>query len=136
MKIFFAASIRGGRGNQPEFVAIVRALEKYGIVHAPFTADATLSEYGETGLPDSKILERELEALEDSDIVVAEVTTPSLGVGYILANATQLGKKTIALYQGENLLKLSSMIKGDEHIAVHLYRDGELDALLEGLLTS
>ena len=132
MKIFFAASIKGGREHQPTFDFIVRELQKYGTVHAPYVGDAALSEYGETGLSDTSIVERERAALSDADLVVAEVTTPSLGVGYLLAVAAQAGKKIIALYQGENLLKLSSMVKGDTRINVQLYKNNEqLVALLE-----
>lgn len=131
MNIFFAASIKGGRALQPEFEIITNLLERLGTVHAPHTADATLSSFGETALPDSEIAERELSALAEADIVVVEVTTPSLGVGYLIARATGMNKKVIALYRGENTLKLSSMIKGDARVFVHTYEnDAELEKLI------
>ena len=121
MNIFFAASIRGGREQQPLYDAVVSELKKYGEVHAPHTADATLTNFGETELPDSEIHERELAALTHADIVVAEVTVPSLGVGYLVARASEMGKRVVVLYHGENLLELSSMIKGDQRVTVRRY---------------
>ena len=69
-----------------------------------------------------KVHDRELDTLEKSDLVVAEVTTPSLGVGYLISQAINLNKKVIALYNGEDTLKLSAMIKGDKNIEICLYK--------------
>ena len=63
--------------------------------------------------------------LAKSDIVVAEVTTPSLGVGYLISQATHSNKKVIALYNGEDALKLSAMIKGNKNVRVYLYKTEE-----------
>ena len=121
MKIFFTGAIRGGRARQPNYAAIVKILRQYGTVLSEHVADETISEYGETDVSKEKIHDRELEALAKSDAVVAEVTTPSLGVGYLIAHASRLEKKIIALYNGEDTLKLSAMIKGDAHVTVYAY---------------
>lgn len=122
IKIFFIGSIRGGRINQPQYVGIIEILEQYGIVFSKHVAGKSLGEYGETDLDKEEIHDRELETLKKSDFVVAEVTTPSLGVGYLIAEAIKLNKKVIALYNGEDTLKLSAMIKGDRNVRVHLYK--------------
>ncbi len=124
-KIFFIGSIRGGRINQPHYVGIVEILKQYGIVFSEHVADKSLGEYGETDLEKEEIHDRELETLGKSDIVVAEVTTPSLGVGYLISQSISLNKKVIALYNGEDTLKLSAMIKGDKNVQVHLYKTEE-----------
>ncbi|MDO8482501.1 MAG: nucleoside 2-deoxyribosyltransferase [bacterium] len=130
-KIFFIGSIRGGRINQPEYVGIVEILKQYGIVFSKHVADKSLGEYGETDLEKEEIHDRELDTLKNSDLVVAEVTTPSLGVGYLISQAVSLNKKVIALYNGEDTLKLSAMIKGDKDVKVHLYKTKEdLNAIL------
>ena len=118
MNIFFTGSIRGGRAQQPEYAFIVKALEKYGTVFSEHVSDEKISEYGETRLSAKEVLTREREALQKCDIVVAEVTTPSLGVGYLVGEATSLGKSVVALYAGENTLKLSAIIKGDPNVKV------------------
>ncbi len=121
MKIFFAGSIRGGRIEQPQYKQIVELLKKYGVVSSEHIGDDELSEYGETHLSDKEILEREMQELKNSDIVVAEVTTASAGVGYLIAQASVLGKKVIAFYNREDTLRLSSIIKGDKNITIHTY---------------
>jgi hypothetical protein len=125
MNIFFAGSIRGGREKQPQYAFITNTLKKYGDVYSQFVHDGALSDFGETRLSDAEIHSRELEALEKADIIVAEVTTPSLGVGYLIAHATASKKRAIALYQGEDTLKLSAMITGNPLVEVHTYQSVE-----------
>jgi len=122
LKIFFTGAMRGGRINQPQYDDIVEILEQHGTVFSKHVADKSFGEYGETDLEKEEIHNRELDMLEKSDLVVAEVTTPSLGVGYLISKAINLNKKVIALYNGEDTLKLSAMIKGNKNVKVHLYR--------------
>ncbi|MEK7530338.1 MAG: nucleoside 2-deoxyribosyltransferase [Patescibacteria group bacterium] len=132
MKIFFIGSIRGGRANQPHYVSIVSALEKFGTVSPQHVSDEALSEFGETRLTGTEILERELAALATCDVVVAEVTTPSLGVGYLIGRATILNKKVIALHNGGDTSLLSGIIKGDSGVEIHTYKtDTDIDNILQ-----
>src|SRR3989338_7417229 len=107
MDIFFIGAIRGGRAHQPKYADIVALLKKFGTVLSEHIADETISDYGETDLSKEEIHAREIESLKKSDVVVAEVTTPSLGVGYLLGEAVRLGKRVIGLYCGEDTDKLS-----------------------------
>jgi hypothetical protein len=137
MNIFFTGAVSGGRAQQPNYERIVAALAAYGTVYSRHVQDDTLSEYGETSLTPAEILNREQDQLGKSDVVVAEVTTPSLGVGYLLALASSFDKRIIALYQGDDSLKLSALIKGDPRIEVITYKTdddfkGVLDASLRG----
>ncbi len=132
MNIFFTGSIRGGRENQPQYARIVKMLEKHGTVFSKHVADETLSQYGETNLTNAEILARELDALSTSDVVVAEVTTPSHGVGYFIARATLQGKKVVALHCGEYELKLSGIIQGDPGVELHIYKtDEDIERILQ-----
>ena len=123
--IYFAAAITGGRMNQPHYAEIVEILEQYGTVFSKHVADKSLGEYGETDIGKEEIHARELERLTQSDIIVAEVTTSSLGVGYLIAHAVSQHKKVIALYNGEDSMKLTAMIAGDKNIDVRLYKTKE-----------
>ena len=125
MKIFFTAAITGGRAKQPQYTDIVETLEQYGTVFSKHVAEATLGAYGETDVTKEEIHDRELDALRKSDVAVAEVTTPSLGVGYLVAQAVNLNKKVIALYNGEDSMKLTAMVAGDKQIRVRLYKTRE-----------
>ncbi|MBI2443686.1 MAG: nucleoside 2-deoxyribosyltransferase [Candidatus Magasanikbacteria bacterium] len=123
MNIYFIGAIRGGRIHQPQYSEIVSGLKKYGTVLSAQVADETISDYGETNLTKEEIHDRELELLKTSDVVVAEVTVPSLGVGYLIAQALNLNKRVCCLYWGENTYKLSAMIKGNKMAKVYLYRN-------------
>lgn len=122
MNIFFTAAISGGRAHQPEYAQLVHMLENYGTVYSRHIKDEGLSQYGETAEKPSNILAREKDALEQCEIIVAEVTTPSLGVGYLLASASSMNKKILALFQADDTMKLSAIIKGDPRIQVRTYQ--------------
>ncbi|SCM82417.1 Putative 2'-deoxynucleoside 5'-phosphate N-hydrolase 1 (fragment) [uncultured Sporomusa sp.] len=81
MNIYFAGSIRGER--QPEnvetFKRIIDVLKKYGTVLTEHVGDSKLTSTGEK-LPDCEIFNRDIKWLENADLVVAEVTSPNLGV--------------------------------------------------------
>jgi 2'-deoxynucleoside 5'-phosphate N-hydrolase len=88
MKIYFAGSIRGGREDSDIYLQIVSVLRRYGTVLTEHVADADLSVAGEQ-LSDQQIYERDLQWLRSCDCLVAEVTKPSLGVGYEIGKATE-----------------------------------------------
>lgn len=122
MKIYFTWAIKWGRENQPQFEYIVRELKKYGTVFSQHVASDEISQYGETNISSSEILMREIKGIMESDVIVADVSTPSLWVGYLLHLASSQSKKIIALYQWESTLKLSSIIKADTNIKVYTYK--------------
>lgn len=123
MNIYFAVAVRGGRSEQPAYAEILAILKRHGTVLNERVADETISDYGETDITKQQIHEREMQSLEQADLIVAEVTTPSLGVGYLIAEAIRLSKRVVCLYHGNDTHKLSAMIKGDERIEVHTYTD-------------
>lgn len=135
MNLFFTASVRGGRAHQPNHERIVAALARYGTVASRHIADKALSQWGETSLDAKEIRERELAALAAADVVVAEVTAPSLGVGYLIAEASRAGKKIVALYDGKDAEKLSGIVKGDPNVTLRLYEtEADIDAVLKETL--
>ena len=108
MKIYFAGSIRGGREDKNLYSQIIKNLQKYGTVLTEHIGDQNLTDSGED-LSDKFIYERDLYWIKESDIVVAEVTQPSLGVGYEIGKAEEHGKKILCLYR-ENNKRISAMI--------------------------
>jgi len=73
-------------------------------------------------LPEEKIFERDMGYIQEADVLVAEVSTPSLGVGYEIAKAEQWGKKVLCLYKKFNDgRKISGMIKGNKTLALKEY---------------
>jgi 2'-deoxynucleoside 5'-phosphate N-hydrolase len=121
MKIYFAGSIRGGRDDKALYLEIIEQLNDYGRVLTEHIGDAELSVRGEAA--DNKAIhDRDLSWLKESDYVVAEVTTPSLGVGYELGKATEWGKPVLCLYRPTESRVLSAMVSGSAKIKLCEYQ--------------
>lgn len=125
MKIYFAGSIRGGRSDQEVYLSIIKELEKYGTVLNEHIGARLLTDQGEINITDKEIFERDLNWIKESDLVVAEVTVPSLGVGYEIGQAQSIGKKIVCLYRTEEGKKLSGMISGNSYLNIYKYKTFE-----------
>jgi hypothetical protein len=121
MKIYFAGAIRGGRQDAALYYEIVRQLQKHGEVLTEHVANAELGVLGQE-IGDRKIHDRDLDWLRESDYLVAEVTTPSLGVGYEVGKATEWGKSVLCLCRSEAERSLSAMIAGSSAVTVREYQ--------------
>ena len=131
MTIYFAGSIRGGRDDQKIYADIIALLRNYGTVVTEHVGDADVMLGGENA-PDREIHDRDLAWLRDADVVVAEVTAPSLGVGYEIGRSVEWGKRILCLYRPGNGHMLSGMIAGCDALTVHQYsRVDELKPILE-----
>lgn len=120
MKIYFAGSIRGGRDDRELYKEIISLLQKRGVVLTEHIGKEDLSIIGEIEKTDYEIFSRDISLIKEADVVVAEVTNPSLGVGYELGFAESLGKKVICLFR-EGERKLSAMIAGNRNFSVYTY---------------
>ena len=126
MKIYFCGSIRGGREDAMLYHRMIAVLKEYGTVLTEHVGDLSLTDKGGDGSSDS-IWQRDTDWLRECDIVIAECSRPSLGVGYELAYAEALGKEVHVFYGGEEG-RLSAMIAGDPAFEIHRY-DGEEEAM-------
>jgi 2'-deoxynucleoside 5'-phosphate N-hydrolase len=135
MKIYFAGAIRGGRQDAALYYEIVRRLQKHGEVLTEHVADSELGILGQD-IGDRKIHARDINWLQAADYLVAEVTTPSLGVGYEIGKATEWGKPVLCLYRPEEKRSLSAMISGCEALTVREYQTvAELTEIIENFFT-
>ncbi len=82
MKIYFAGSIRGGRDDVALYKAMITWLHAFGEILTEHVGDPALLEKGDDGPCDRHIHDRDMAWLAACDLVVAEVTVPSSGVGY------------------------------------------------------
>ncbi len=123
MKIYFAGSIRGGREYKQIYFQIIKYLEKYGQVLTEHIGNKHLSELGEKDLSDKLIYERDISWIQEADIIIAEVSTPSLGVGYELRVAEELNKKILCLFKSKNGKRLSAMIAGNKKLRIIYYKN-------------
>jgi len=124
LKIYFAASIRGGRKDQNKYNELIGFLSSKVEVLTEHVGDSSLGQAGEKDLSDKEIYQRDLEWLESADAVIAEVTNPSLGVGYELGIAEKLGKPVLCLHKdSSDDTKLSAMVSGNQKFRTFLYHD-------------
>ncbi|HLC52006.1 MAG TPA: nucleoside 2-deoxyribosyltransferase [Candidatus Nanoarchaeia archaeon] len=121
MKIYFAASIRGGRDDGEIYLKLIEHLKKYGPVLTEHIADSSLTARGENKFSDEEIYIRDLDWLKSADVVIAEVTNPSFGVGYELGRAEILGKPILCLFRDKTDRRLSAMISGNSRLIVKKY---------------
>jgi nucleoside 2-deoxyribosyltransferase len=132
MNIYFAGSIRGGCDDQKLYLEIIELLRNYGEVLTEHIGDADLSYKGEQDLSDREIYDRDLAWLSSADVVIAEVTTPSLGVGYEIGKATEWQKPLLCLFRPRDGSLLSAMLTGSPDIKVCEYQTiGELIAVFD-----
>jgi len=123
MKIYFAGSIRGSEADREVYFAVIENLKKYGEVLTEHVGSKTISGLGEKNLSDKEIYNRDLKWLKLAEVVVADVSTPSLGVGYELAKAEELKKKILCIYKLEQGKLLSAMISGNDNFTCKEYKN-------------
>ena len=123
MKIYFAGSIRGGRRDKQKYFELIKFLSTQAEVLTEHVGLESLGDSGETDLHDDAIYQRDLEWLSSADAVVAEVTTPSLGVGYEIGIAEKRGKPILCLFDESRAgYRLSAMLSGNENLQVSRYQ--------------
>ncbi|XP_077103155.1 5-hydroxymethyl-dUMP N-hydrolase [Siphateles boraxobius] len=136
MNIYFCGSIRGGRQDVNIYQRIVKKLQQYGKVLTEHISYDSLSEKGEDAVlgGDKAIHDRDMEWLMMSDVIVAEVTQPSLGVGYELGRAVEMNKRVLCLFRPSSGKVLSAMIRGastNSLFHVQDYTEDEVESFLE-----
>ncbi|MEL7834946.1 nucleoside 2-deoxyribosyltransferase [Fodinibius sp. Rm-B-1B1-1] len=117
MKIYFSGSIRGGRQDAKLYKQLIEEIKNYGDVLTEHVGSSDISHE----LSDSKIHEQDMKWLNEADILIGEVTTPSHGVGYEIGRAVALDKKVFCLYRRQNNKSVSAMINGSPSINCYKY---------------
>ena len=118
MKIYFSGSIRGGRQDAELYSQLIEFLKQYGTVLTEHIGHDTM-DHSKT---DREIHDEDMAWLQESDMVIAEVTTPSLGVGYEIGRAVEMDKRILCLYRNTDGSKLSAMIKGSPDFNCYNYQ--------------
>jgi len=113
MNIYFSCSITGGRREQSSYRTIVDALLADGhTVPTAVLADANILDY-EASIAPTEIYERDMDWIDRCDVVVAEISTPSHGVGYEIAYALMTNKPVLCGFEAGK--PVSKMLSGNTH---------------------
>ena len=123
MNIYFACSITGGREFESAYQEIVAALTADG--HEIPTSHLVQSDVmqNESSLTPQEVYERDTAWIKNCDVLIAEVSAPSHGVGYEIGFALNLGKPVLCLHQQGR--RVSKMITGNPNpaLCIRAYTD-------------
>lgn len=125
MRIYFAGSISGGRQQAHLYPRFIEELGRYGEVLTEFVGNSGFTRMGEQDTTPQSIYQRDAEYISQCDVMVADVTVPSLGVGVETALASARGIPILALYQPGTGRKLSAMVAGNPNVTVKEYQSRE-----------
>jgi nucleoside 2-deoxyribosyltransferase len=132
-KIYFAGSIRGGRIDAELYGRLIKYMQKDNSVLTEHIGSPHLN-LMEQGKRDIDIYNEDTAWLRESDIVIAECTCPSLGVGYEMAYAEKLGKPCHIFYD-KSKTQLSAMLTGNPYFSIHPYEsESEIYNTLNSIL--
>ena len=119
LKIYFCGSIRGGRTDQELYHELISYLKLFGSVLTEHIGEKELKT--DMHLPAIVIYQRDMDWLDSADIVIAEVSTPSLGVGFEIAKSVSMNKKILCLSKSERNDNLSAIISGCPNLQLAVY---------------
>jgi hypothetical protein len=133
MRIYLACTVRGDRSGVAAGRAICEQLQKHHheILTTHLLADDV--EAAESQLPDTTVFSRDLEWLSSCDVIVAEASGSTYGVGfevgYILGRAGATGQRAILLYDASRRSAVSRLITGNRDPACTTFAYSSLTEL-------
>ena len=144
-KVYFAGSIRGGRSDEGLYRRIISHIQQTDKVLTEHVGDLKLSQLEKPFIDnpkandrktDAMIYEQDTQWLRQCDLVIAECSCPSLGVGYELAYAEHLGKPCHLLYC-KSRGSLSAMLAGNYYFHLHPYeREEDVFRIIDKILNN
>ena len=129
-KVYFAGSIRGGRADAELYNRVIAYIKQRAVVLTEHVGAIDLRE----SAADSEIYSQDTAWLREADLLIAECTRPSLGVGYELAYAEARGIPCHVFYD-RNRAELSAMLSGNPYFRIHPYdKEEDIYKALEEVL--
>ena len=134
MIVYCAGAIKGDTSFKESYSEIINIVTKFD-----HSALSELNPEFHTGIPlsEKQIFHRDLKWIEKSEVMIAEISGPSLGVGFEIAYALYIRKiPVLAVYYSE-VNNISSMITGcdSQLLTIKGYNnDGELGDMIKSFL--
>lgn len=124
-RVFLSGSIRGGRRlvETYRFIADVMIGAGVEVLSEHVASDTVFAE--EREMTEEEIFLRDMGGIVQCECLVAEVSVPSVGVGYEICYAVGLKKPVLCVYELGS--KVSAMVLGNKGVVAHDY--GDLDEL-------
>ena len=137
MNIYLACTVRGDRGAIVTLRALADRLERDGhVVLTRHLLDENV-DGAEAALTEREVFERDLRWLEAADLLIADASGSSYGVGfevgYVLGRAAQTGQRVLLVYDGTRRHVVSRLIAGNTHARCTTFAYHGADDLLRAV---
>lgn len=119
--IYFAGSIRGGQNDTALYHEIIDYIKSTDHVLTEQVGNVKRSVKERGRKLDAEIYQQDMQWLESCDLVIAECTHPSLGVGYEMAYAEKCNKPVYIFYRNAET-NLSAMLTGNPYFHIDTYQ--------------
>ncbi len=107
----------------PVYIHIVELLKKQGhAVVSEHVASVGLEKI-EARITDEEIFNNDIGFIDECECLVADVTIPSIGVGYEVSYAVSQGKNVICVYRED--ANVSAMVRGNKQVISASYQNME-----------
>jgi nucleoside 2-deoxyribosyltransferase len=119
MQIYVACTVRGDRGAVAPLRSLVGALARNG--HTVLTQHLLEDDVdsAEAVLTEQAVYRRDIEWLEACDVLIADASGSSYGVGfevgYVLGRADRTDQRVLLLYRADRRAVISRLIAGNTH---------------------
>ena len=119
MQIYLACTVRGDRGAVAGLRALVATLESAGhTILTKHLLDDNVDS-AESALTERAVYERDIAWLDACDILIADASGSSFGVGfevgYVLGRSDRTDQRVILLYRTDRRDQISRLIVGNAH---------------------
>ena len=134
MRIYLACTVRGERGGVLAGRAICQRLQQHGheVLTTHLLADDV--EQSESALTEVDVYRRDLDWLSRCDVLVAEASGSSYGVGfevgYVTGRARDTGQRVLLVYNTARRHAVSRLISGNCDAACTTFAYHSIDDLL------
>lgn len=134
MKIYFECSARGLKEHGKNYLLIYQTLEQLGHTHvSDFRETVVLSEYTSSHDANVNLYRSAVKNIDKCDVLVLEISTNSLTMGFLMQRALSIGKPVIALHLPGHF-PLFAAGNEDEKLQVVEYTDDQVSRLLRTAL--
>jgi nucleoside 2-deoxyribosyltransferase len=119
VNVYLACTVRGDRGAVAGLRSLVAALERAG--HTVLTKHLLEDnvDTAESALTERAVYERDIAWLEACDILIADASGSSFGVGfevgYVLGQSDRTDQRVVLLYRADRRDQISRLIAGNGH---------------------
>ena len=132
-RVFLSGSIRGGRRLVETYRFMADVMLSAGVeVLSEHVARKTVFD-DEREMSEQEIFMRDVGGIQQCDCLVAEVSVPSIGVGYEICYAVGLEKPVLCVYERDS--NVSAMVLGNKGVVAQSYGDpDELRQIVQGFV--